>query len=408
LPAGARPRGAEGHFLPLEDAMRTNAKCLPRPFLFAVLVVAAAPVFGTAQRTFVASSGSDAAPCSISQPCRSFTAAVANVSTDGEVIVLDSAGYGPVILAKAVSLIAPPGIYAGISTPFGNGINISGVSAGKIVLRGLTINGQGTGGQGITGGSAELHVESCIISNMTDAGIAVTNLGSKVRITDSTIRSNGASGVVIEGGTLTVENSKFIDNAADGIQAVNEPEVSIRGSTFTGNVHSGLDVVLNFAGTSSSLAVSKSDFSANGIDGIKLDLQSASVFLLIAIDTISAHRNALYGIELIGVQASSNANASISASQIALNGADGIRIISSGVALVPVSQSAINDNGSVGVSVSGGSGVVVGLSNNTIARNGDNDLQQVAPAVVRTFGNNALTGNGSGDVSGSLVTVMPK
>jgi hypothetical protein len=33
----------------------------------------------------------------------------------GEIIMLDSAGYGIVSIAQDVSIIAPPGIYAGIS-----------------------------------------------------------------------------------------------------------------------------------------------------------------------------------------------------------------------------------------------------------------------------------------------------
>jgi hypothetical protein len=45
-----------------------------------------------AQRTFVAASGSDAFPCSLSQPCRSFAAAIANTDVNGEIVVLDSAG----------------------------------------------------------------------------------------------------------------------------------------------------------------------------------------------------------------------------------------------------------------------------------------------------------------------------
>jgi len=61
----------------------------------------------TAQRTFVASTGNDAAPCSLAQPCRGFARAITQTNAGGEVIVLDSAGYGPVTITKSVSLIAP-------------------------------------------------------------------------------------------------------------------------------------------------------------------------------------------------------------------------------------------------------------------------------------------------------------
>src|SRR6266571_7551654 len=74
-----------------------------------------------AQRTFVsAASGNDANPCTRTAPCRNFQAAIAQTASGGEVIVLDSGGYGTVTINQSVSLIAPPGIYAGISV-FGSG-----------------------------------------------------------------------------------------------------------------------------------------------------------------------------------------------------------------------------------------------------------------------------------------------
>ena len=77
-----------------------------------------------AQRTFVASTGLDANPCSIGAPCRSFGAAISHTDSDGEIIVLDSAGYGPVTIIQSVSIIAPPGVYAGISVFSGDGVTI--------------------------------------------------------------------------------------------------------------------------------------------------------------------------------------------------------------------------------------------------------------------------------------------
>ena len=39
----------------------------------------------------------------------------------GEIVVLSSGGYGPVLINKSVSIIAPEGIYAGISVFSGSG-----------------------------------------------------------------------------------------------------------------------------------------------------------------------------------------------------------------------------------------------------------------------------------------------
>src|SRR5882672_11716567 len=108
------------------------------------VVFAFVPVInaGTAPRTFVASTGVDSNPCSRPAPCRSFTAAVAQTASGGSVIALDSAGYGPVTISQSISLIAPPGIYAGITATSGNAITISGAAATDVVvLHGLSIEG---------------------------------------------------------------------------------------------------------------------------------------------------------------------------------------------------------------------------------------------------------------------------
>ncbi len=47
-----------------------------------------------------------------------------------------------VAIGQSVSIVAPPGVYAGISVPSGAGVSVSG-SGLRVVLRGLTINGQG-------------------------------------------------------------------------------------------------------------------------------------------------------------------------------------------------------------------------------------------------------------------------
>ena len=59
--------------------------------------------------------GNDINPCSLTQPCRGFTAAIAQVIAGGEVIALDSAAYGPVTITQSVSIIGPAGVYVGIS-----------------------------------------------------------------------------------------------------------------------------------------------------------------------------------------------------------------------------------------------------------------------------------------------------
>src|SRR5689334_2710230 len=100
------------------------------------------------QRTFVSGLGSDGNPCSRAAPCRTFGQAIMGTSVGGEAIVLDSAGYGAFSINKSVSIIAPQGVYAGISVFTGDGIDINAGPSDVVILRGLTVNSQG-GANGI-------------------------------------------------------------------------------------------------------------------------------------------------------------------------------------------------------------------------------------------------------------------
>jgi hypothetical protein len=175
----------------------------------------------TPQRTFVASHGNDASACSLAQPCRSFGAAVAKTSAGGEVIVLDSAGYGPVTIAQSISIIAPAGVYAGVTVASGSGITVDG-SGIVVVLRGLTINGQG-GDWGIffNQGTA-LTVEDCEIANMIRDGIIIGAVDSQARVKNTVVRKNGLDGIRGEANSgsirVTVANSLIADNG-EGVGA---------------------------------------------------------------------------------------------------------------------------------------------------------------------------------------------
>lgn len=129
-------------------------------------------------RTFVsAKKGSDAANCSRTSPCRTFGRAIAVTTPGGEVVVLDSGGYGAVTISQAVSLEAPEGIYAGITASTGDAITVAAGVNDVVVLRGLTLTGTSAAGNGITVVSAgTVHVEHCTIRGFTAGnGILATD-----------------------------------------------------------------------------------------------------------------------------------------------------------------------------------------------------------------------------------------
>src|SRR5262249_6314859 len=106
----------------------------------AVSLVVLSSAFAQSGRTFVsAGTGSDLNACSRSAPCRSFTAALAVTNAGGEVIALDSGGYGPFTVSKAVSITSPGGVYAGLTVPSGTGVTINAGASDVVRLSGLTI-----------------------------------------------------------------------------------------------------------------------------------------------------------------------------------------------------------------------------------------------------------------------------
>src|SRR3982751_207774 len=139
-------------------------------------LIAAAP-FASAQlnRAAVSIKGVDTNPCTPALPCRSFTQALMQTNSGGEILVLDSGGYGVASISRSVSIDAAPGIYAGISAlPGYDAVDVGLSTPGKVVLRGLTLKGFGANTGIATGlGGGILHVENCVIDGgFIDDGIS--------------------------------------------------------------------------------------------------------------------------------------------------------------------------------------------------------------------------------------------
>lgn len=245
----------------------------------AVLLLASSlplAAIATSQRTFVAHDGVDNPTCSIAAPCRGFAAAVAATSANGEVIGLDSAGYGTVTIAKAVSIIAPAGVYAGVSVVSGAGITVNAAAVDKVVLRGLSLNGLG-GSIGIAFvQGAQLIIEACEIANMGADGVVVSAANGIVTIKNSTIRDNAANGISILGGSAraNVYNVQINNNGASGLYAIGNATAIVSDSIISGNA-AGLQGDGPAIGITNILA-SHNKISRNGI-GIKAQVVMGSV-----------------------------------------------------------------------------------------------------------------------------------
>jgi hypothetical protein len=149
-------------------------------------------------RTYVSGLGRDGNPCTPSSPCQTFEAALVRTVAGGEIYVLDSANYGAVTINKAVS-ITSEGAVAGVVATSGAGIIIAAGAGDVINLRGLDIDGGGSGGIGIQFSSGQsLNIQKSTVRGFQNSGISFGPNGpGTLFITDTTVTNNANNGISV-------------------------------------------------------------------------------------------------------------------------------------------------------------------------------------------------------------------
>ncbi len=193
--------------------------------IFALAVIAfGCSMLANAQatRTWVSGVGDDVNPCSRTAPCKTFAGAISKTATNGEINCLDPAGYGAVTITKSITIDCED-TQGSILSSGTNGIviNITAATDTKkaVKIRGISINGAGTGLNGIRVLTVNtLIVEDGVIDGVTTHGISVETTGGtpKILVDRMSIRSNNGNGInaFIIGGSLnlSVSNSVLSNN----------------------------------------------------------------------------------------------------------------------------------------------------------------------------------------------------
>jgi hypothetical protein len=221
-------------------------------------------------RVFVASYGSDSNPCTFGSPCKTFQVAVDAVAAGGEVTAIDSAGFGPIVINKAVTITSPNGVEAGVVTAAGGtAISIKAGATDTVVLRGLTIAGGNSATIGIDVeplvGKVEtvtgkLEIVDCVIRDFLGEGINLFTLGSiatntmLVHISNTKVMNNAGTGIAVStnsgGIVLDLNNITVVDNDQTGLSLQGRVNGTIANSDISNN---GLCNVT--AGSASSIIV---------------------------------------------------------------------------------------------------------------------------------------------------------
>jgi hypothetical protein len=232
-----------------------------------------------ATRTWVSGVGDDVNPCSRTAPCKTFAGAISKTAAAGEIDALDPGGFGAVTITKSIS-IDGQGTLASILSAGTNGVNVNVANTDKVVLRNLSINGAGTGVNGINWFNAGgfLIVENVEIERVTGSGIFMnlTNSGnlmvSNTRISNCGSTDNVDAGIRITTTSGTAKASishTSLINCRVGVNAVERAQVFVRDSEAIGNQAVGLPVGFNIGGGTSSTMFLENCTAAHNNSGLR-------------------------------------------------------------------------------------------------------------------------------------------
>lgn len=220
--------------------------------------------YGQATRTWVSGVGDDVNPCSRTAPCKTFAGAISKTATNGEINCLDPAGYGAVTITKSITIDCRDTQGSILSTGT-NGliINIGETDSKRAVkLRGISINGAGTGVNGVRILAAKnVNIERVVMDGFTQHGVSIENAAGLVKISIDKCSITSSTGSGINGSStgtaeIMVSNSLLSGNNI----AIN---ASSNGTTFR---LSGNTITFNTTGLSVSTGKIVS-FKNNAIDG---------------------------------------------------------------------------------------------------------------------------------------------
>jgi hypothetical protein len=270
-----------------------------RILLIACFTLAVASIAqAQATRTWVSGVGDDVNPCSRTAPCKTFAGAISKTADKGEIDALDPGGFGTVTITKSITIDGTTGAGFGSILAAGtNGVNINDSASASpqtsiVRLRNLSINGAGTGFDGIRFLSARtVYVENCAVFNFRGngtnsdgletnltAGTGTFNLSVKDSLFenntgdairqgttvgtlnchyDNVVMAGSVNGLEATGGTANVSNSLVFNNTGSGLSAAGGAVINASKNQISSN-NNGTNVT-----APSTIRISDNDFARN-------------------------------------------------------------------------------------------------------------------------------------------------
>ena len=289
--------------------------------------LSAAPAQAGPNRAWVSGMGTDSGACARAAPCKIFAFALTQTAAGGEIDVLDPAGYGMATITKAISIVNDGVGVATIGTSWGNAITINAGAGDSVHLRGLTVDGLGSGKAGIafiTGGN--LEIENSVIRNFANVGILISPSTSSSFSVSNTIASNNFGGGI----TIMPTGAAIVKGVFSKV-------------TTNNNNNEGIVVTGSFTtGASLNVTIVDSVASNNADSGVEAFSSPGGAATAVTLRNVVASNNSI-------VVASNNS----------------IGLFTEANTILRIAHSAVTGNGTIGVTTVGG-----GILNSY----GDNDI----------------------------------
>jgi hypothetical protein len=195
--------------------------------------------YAQATRTWVSGVGDDVNPCSRTAPCKTFAGAISKTAANGEINCIDSGGFGSVTIIKSITIDCHD-VIGGVLAAGTAGIIINGPGI-NVNLRGLDLNGAGTGTSGVRVLTAAMvGIEDSKIYGFKQNGVSLeTPEGTRAAIflSGTTLSNNSVTGI---GGSpkgqveVTVARSDIFGSGT-GLSAEANVIIRISKNTITAN-----------------------------------------------------------------------------------------------------------------------------------------------------------------------------
>jgi hypothetical protein len=204
--------------------------------VFAAALMTASSAEAQATRTWVSGNGDDANPCSRTAPCKTFAGAISKTATGGYINAMDPGGFGAVTITKSITIDGGGGSLAGAvgASPGQSTIIINSASA-MVILRNLSLEGAGTGANGIRViAAAQVHVEHCTIQNYASNGILFDAAGD-LFVSDTNVKDVTDQGIYVRSGRATLERVG-VNGTGFGVLVGVTGRATMRNSSASGNI----------------------------------------------------------------------------------------------------------------------------------------------------------------------------